>query len=127
MGDVDEVRRVERRLRRNRPPLRISDYIAQPRKSGYRGIHLIVSYDDRAIEVQLRTKAMHEWAIAVERLSWRMDEDLKSSRGPQPVLEWLEAVSEVMALEDAGCSVTSELADRIAVLREGAVPHLGER
>ena len=127
MGDVDEVRRVERRLRRNRPPLRISDYIAQPRKSGYRGIHLIVSYDERAIEVQLRTKAMHEWAIAVERLSWRMDEDLKSSRGPQPVLAWLEAVSEAMALEETGCSVTSELADRISVLRERAVPYLSGR
>ena len=86
-----------------------------------------MSYDDRAIEVQLRTKAMHEWAIAVERLSWRMDEDLKSSRGPQPVLAWLEAVSEAMALEETGCSVTSELADRISVLRERAVPYLSGR
>lgn len=30
LNSVDEVRRVERRLRKNRPPLRVSDYIENP-------------------------------------------------------------------------------------------------
>lgn len=38
---------------------------------------------DRSIEVQLRTPVMHEWAIAVERLSGRMGEDLKGGHGPE--------------------------------------------
>jgi ppGpp synthetase/RelA/SpoT-type nucleotidyltranferase len=70
---VAEIRNVERRLCRNRPPLRASDYIAVPRASGYRAVHVVVSYPDedgvaRAIEGPLRTRIMHEWAVSVERL-----------------------------------------------------------
>jgi len=53
----------------NRPVLVYRDYISDPRRSGYRGVHVIVGYDGRQIEVQLRTRVMHDWAIAVERLS----------------------------------------------------------
>jgi (p)ppGpp synthase/HD superfamily hydrolase len=58
LRDVAEVRRVQRRLAKNRPPVRLNDYIANPRPSGYRGVHLIVVYDGRHIEVQLRTEVM---------------------------------------------------------------------
>lgn len=55
LGSIDEVRRVQRRLAKARPPRRISDYIAEPRASGYRAVHVVVAYDDRCVEVQLRT------------------------------------------------------------------------
>ena len=42
LTSVEEVRRVQRRLARNRPPRRVSDYIDQPRPSGYRAVHLVV-------------------------------------------------------------------------------------
>lgn len=124
LASIDEVRKVQRRLSKNRPPLRISDYVENPRPSGYRGVHVIVQYDGRKIEVQLRTKVMHEWAITVERLGGRLRQDLKSGIGPAPILAWLEAISEAMALEEAGETVDTALVERIAALREGALPLL---
>ncbi|MGH8973862.1 MAG: RelA/SpoT domain-containing protein [Acidimicrobiia bacterium] len=124
LANVDEVRRVQKRLMKNRPPLRVNDYIAQPRDSGYRGVHVIVCYDERAIEVQLRTPVMHAWAITVERLSGRLQEDLKGGLGPEPLLHLLEAISEAMALEEGGQTVDTELLDRMNELREQAVPWL---
>jgi putative GTP pyrophosphokinase len=129
LGSCEEIRRVERRLQKNRPPLRYSDYISKPRKSGYRGVHVVVGYSERdgterAIEVQLRTRTMHEWAITVERLSGRLDVDLKSSRGPDQVLTLLGAISEAMAIEEAGEAVPAELVQRLAQLRQAAVPYL---
>ncbi len=130
LASVDEIRRVERRLKRNRQPLRYYDYITTPRPSGYRGVHVIVAYPDqdgtdRAIEMQLRTRTMHEWAITVERLSGRLDVDLKSGRGPREVLELLGAVSEAMAIEEGGQVVPDELMQRLDQLRQAAVPYLG--
>lgn len=121
---IPEVRRIQRRLSHRRTVLRVSDYIVQPRSSGYRSVHVVVEYGGRAIEVQLRTQVMHEWAVAVERFGGRIGSDLKSGVGPQPVLAWLEAVSEAMALEEEGSVVDSELVDRIGQLREGALPYL---
>lgn len=130
LRDIAEVRRVERRVHRNnlnrtgKSP-RVSDYISSPRSSGYRGIHVIVEYDGRAIEVQLRTQVMHEWAIAVEQLSGRVGADLKSSVGPREVLDWLEAVSEAMAIEEGGGVVPEDQLARLNGLRTKAVRYLG--
>jgi putative GTP pyrophosphokinase len=126
LGSIDEVRRVQRRIERGTPETgRVYDYVTEPRESGYRGVHLIVPYKGRNIEIQLRTGVMHEWAIYVERLSGRLREDLKSGEGPGPVLEWLEAVSQAMALEESGEEVDSGLVDRIRQLRVGALPYMG--
>ena len=124
LASIDEVRRVQRRLSKNRPPIRAYDYIDAPRRSGYRGVHVIVQYDGRSIEVQLRTRIMHEWAVAVERLGGRIGEDLKSSHGPPEVLELLEAVSEAMAVEESGGVVENSLMERIDRLRASAQPFL---
>lgn len=102
----------------------MSDYIATPRASGYRGVHVVVTYDHRCIEVQLRTQVMHEWAITVERLGGRLQVDLKSGTGPQPVLDLLGLISEAMALEEAGEAVDNAVALRIAELRHAALPFL---
>lgn len=124
LNSIDEVRRVQRRLSRNRPPLRVSDYIAKPRSSGYRGVHVVVEYDNRPIEVQLRTQTMHEWAITVERLGGRLGVDLKSGLGPPPVLALLEAISEVMAIEEKGGAVSARALTRLGDLRQEAAPYL---
>ena len=91
---------------------------------------MIVRYEDvdgadRAIEVQLRTAVMHEWAISVERLSGRLDVDLKSGRGPDAVLALFKAISEAMAVEEDGGSVPNDRLAVIAQLRQAAVPYLG--
>ncbi len=132
LESVADLRRVERRLRKNRPPLRVADYVDTPRRSGYRSVHVVVSYPDeegvqRAIEVQLRTKVMHEWAYTVERLGGRIQQDLKSNVGPEPVLQWLRAVSEAMAAEETGKPVDHDLLRELAELRAAAVPYLEGR
>ena len=104
--------------------MNVSDYISSPRASGYRAVHLVVTYDGRCVEIQLRTRLMHEWAVAVERFGGRMNEDLKSGRGPRKVIVWLEAVAGALALEDGGETVDSTFMDRIAQLRHDAMPYL---
>lgn len=130
LNSLDEVRAVEHRLKKNRPPLDYYDYVTTPRSSGYRGVHLVVCYPDatgldRAIEVQLRTKTMHEWAIAVERIAGRIQDDLKSGRGPEPLLDLLAVVSKAMAIEESGAKVPAELIDEMGRLRTLAVPYMG--
>ena len=67
---------------------------------------------------------MHEWAITVERLGGRLGEDLKSGDGPPQVLELLEGISEVMALEEEGGVISQEALDRLGALRQAARPFL---
>jgi ppGpp synthetase/RelA/SpoT-type nucleotidyltranferase len=127
--NISALRRVEQKLKKNRPPVRYSDYIVAPRASGYRAVHVVVGYLDeegteRHIEVQLRTKVMHEWAITVERLSGRLGDDLKS-RGPAELRALLAGISAAMALEEAGETVTPEMLEHLTALRQAALPYLG--
>jgi putative GTP pyrophosphokinase len=70
------------------------DYIENPKDTGYRGIHLIYKYKNKAvnlydglhIELQIRTKLQHSWATAVETMGTFLEHALKSSEGPE---EWL--------------------------------------
>lgn len=70
------------------------DYIENPKKSGYRSIHLIYkyngninkSYNDLYLELQIRTRLQHAWATAVETMGTYLNHSLKSSSGPK---EWL--------------------------------------
>lgn len=124
LGDIAEVRRVQKRFEGGGNTVRIRDYIDEPKASGYRGVHVIVEYSTRKIEVQLRTRVMHEWAYMVEMVSTRTGLDVKSGKGPVAVQTWFHAVSEAMAIEERGLTVDEILASRIAMLREQAGPHL---
>lgn len=123
LASIDEVRAVEARLKKNRPPVRVSDYITAPRASGYRALHLVVVYDERRIEVQLRTRVMHSWAVVVERLSGRLDMHLKES-GDHVLQRLFRAISRAMELEEQGRVVDDELLDIMDRLREQAAPFL---
>ncbi len=129
LNSIEEIRRVEQRLRKNRHPISYADYMTQPRPTGYRAVHVVVCYEDqagedRAIEVQLRTHTMHEWAIAVERLGGRLHADLKGGEGPHELLELLSVVSKAMELEELGQIVSNELLVRMRQLRRSALPYL---
>lgn len=125
---IADIRRVEARLRKNRPVTGYSDYIKHPRASGYRGVHVVVLYgeEERQIEVQLRTPLMHEWAITVERLSSVFGENLKQD-GSTTAQAFMARVSEAMALEERGEEPSAELVRMIINLRQIIQPLLDEQ
>lgn len=55
-------------------PLHSANYISEPRRTGYRSLHLVYQYhtdrkpeyDGLKIEIQLRSRLQHQWATAVE-------------------------------------------------------------
>lgn len=124
LRSVEEVRLVAARLVSRGRVERVSDYITEPRASGYRGVHAIVRYHDRRIEVQLRTQVMHQWAVTVEALSGVIGRDVKSGAGPEQVQALMEAISRAMALEELGLPVDDELLDEMTALRSAAAPYL---
>lgn len=71
------------------------DYIQNPKRSGYRSIHLVYKYrntrapkyKDMLVEIQIRNTLQHAWATAVEIMETFLQQALKSSQGDQ---EWLD-------------------------------------
>jgi ppGpp synthetase/RelA/SpoT-type nucleotidyltranferase len=67
----------------------VDDYLATPKPDGYRGVHLIYRYhSDHSrnqvynglfIEVQIRSRMQHAWAMAVETVSLITGHALKST------------------------------------------------
>jgi hypothetical protein len=66
------------------------DYIAHPKPDGYRGVHLIYSYNRDTqngayrglrIEIQIRSFLQHTWATAVEIIDTFTGQGLKSGQG----------------------------------------------
>lgn len=109
VGTIDDLRRLEERVRNGRiPVVGGADYIESPRKSGYRGVHIVVEYQERQIEIQLRTKVMHAWALAAETYSGMLGENLKQD-GEHPIQLFLATASEMMALTETGQEIPDEL------------------
>jgi hypothetical protein len=85
----------------------VDDYIAEPKSSGYRGVHMIYRYfSDREgpavynglfVEMQLRTKLQHTWATAVETMGTFLRQPLKSSSGEEDWLRFFALVSSLFA------------------------------
>lgn len=109
----DAVYRLRDRLVGRRSPLKESDYIAEPRMSGYRGVHVVVEYGTtcpRPIEVQLRTWAMHQWATAVEEISGNSQVNYKMD-GATPMQRFLECYARLMECVDLDVTPGSDLVD----------------
>jgi RelA/SpoT family protein len=54
-GGAEEIAGVLRRIRRNWDVIRIEDYAASPKFTGYRAPHVVVRRDGHPVEIQLRT------------------------------------------------------------------------
>ncbi len=70
----------------------VDDYIAAPKSSGYRGIHLVYRYfsdknknmyNGLKVEMQIRSRYQHAWATAVETVGMFSGQALKSSLGSE--------------------------------------------
>ena len=77
-------------------PGRFKDYISQPKSNGYRSIHTTVSgRDGKRVEVQIRTREMHEVAETGVAAHWsyRNGERVENRFAVDPV-EWISQLSE---------------------------------
>lgn len=71
------------------------DYIANPKPSGYRSLHLVIAipiflYDEKKImkvEVQLRTMAMDMWASLEHKLAYKKEQSAEADRMHANLLE----------------------------------------
>ena len=89
----------------------IDDYIANPKRSGYRGVHLIYryhsdrkeTYEGLKIEIQLRSPAQHAWATAVEIVGLFIKQPLKSSLGRREWLRFFALMGSAIAARE-GCA-----------------------
>ncbi|GAA5074147.1 bifunctional (p)ppGpp synthetase/guanosine-3',5'-bis(diphosphate) 3'-pyrophosphohydrolase [Roseibacterium beibuensis] len=77
-------------------PTRFKDYISQPKSNGYRSIHTTVSgRDGKRVEVQIRTRQMHEVAEAGVAAHWSYRDGVRA-QNPFAVdpAKWLESLTE---------------------------------
>jgi GTP pyrophosphokinase/guanosine-3',5'-bis(diphosphate) 3'-pyrophosphohydrolase len=77
-------------------PGRFKDYISQPKSNGYRSIHATVSgRDGKRVEVQIRTKEMHEVAEAGVAAHWSYREGVRA-KNPFAVdpAKWIAQLTE---------------------------------
>lgn len=113
-----DVYSLRDRLVSRRPLVRESDYIAKPRMSGYRGLHVVVEYGatcPRLIEVQLRTGMMHQWATAVEEISGTSQVNYKMD-GATPMQRFLECYGRLLECADLDEPPSRQLLDEYGKL-----------
>ena len=100
----------------------VRDYIAEPKPSGYRALHLIVRRGGYPVEVQLRTVLQDAWANQVEEDGRQIGVGLKFGAGATDIHAYYLAVSDAFALLDRGETLPGELEmalnERYAKIRE---------
>ena len=83
-------------------PGRFKDYISQPKTNGYRSIHTTVSgRDGKRVEIQIRTREMHEVAEAGVAAHWSYREGVRA-QNPFAVdpAKWIASLTERLDEED---------------------------
>jgi GTP pyrophosphokinase/guanosine-3',5'-bis(diphosphate) 3'-pyrophosphohydrolase len=83
-------------------PGRFKDYISQPKTNGYRSIHTTVSgRDGKRVEVQIRTRQMHDVAETGVAAHWSYRDGVRSEN-PFAVdpAKWISQLSEQFDAED---------------------------
>lgn len=102
---VRELEKVYKKTKFGHELQSSKDYINAPKKSGYRGVHLVYKYknarvsqyDGLLIELQIRTKLQHTWATTVETIGTILGDALKSSQGDKKWLNFLALTSAAFA------------------------------
>ncbi|MFH0837557.1 MAG: RelA/SpoT domain-containing protein, partial [Candidatus Aenigmatarchaeota archaeon] len=84
------------------------DYITNPKKDGYRSIHLIYKYNSDKegkkdyngllVEIQIRSKLQHLWATAIETADFFTGQAIKSNEGQKEWMDFFKLVSSSFAM-----------------------------
>jgi GTP pyrophosphokinase len=76
-------------------PKEFDDYIARPKSNSYRSLHTaVVGPEGKAVEVQIRTRAMHEDAELGVAAHWRYKEGRRHEAGYDRKIAWLRQILE---------------------------------
>lgn len=93
------------------------DYVVKPKASGYRSIHFTYKfvsdnddYDGLRVELQIRTRLQHDWAMAVETAELISKSSLKASLGDENWLSFFKLSSAVFAQKE-GMPVAESFAE----------------
>lgn len=100
-------------------PKEFDDYIAKPKANNYRSLHTaVIGPEGKSVEVQIRTREMHEHSELGVAAHWQYKEGGRADRGYQEKIAWLRQVLEWKdEVSDAG-----ELAEQFRTgLFEGTV------
>lgn len=82
------------------------NYILNPKKDGYRSIHLVYrylsdkgkkDYNGLLVEIQIRSKLQHLWATAVETVDFFTNQAIKSNEGQESWMTFFRLVSSAFA------------------------------
>lgn len=103
---------------RHLPVLPPKDYISNPKSDGYRSVHQVFKYANKAhpelnvllIELQLRTKLQHSWATAVETLGIIEHSSFKTGAGSEEYKRYFKLCSALFSLDEK-TEVVAELSN----------------
>ncbi len=118
LPSIDHVGKVFDRIVRHWELQSIYNYVAEPKPSGYRAVHVVVIRDERLIEIQLRTDLQHDWAVAVETFGARIGRSIKDGEGPDFVLRYFELAGRGIELVETGQNADDSLVEEFAALGE---------
>ncbi len=114
LRDLEEMRgRIERAW--GAAIVDTNDYVESPKTSGYRALHLILKRRGLLVEVQVRTRLQHRWAMLVEDAELRTGTITKDGRGEEQTVARFARLGEFLAYLDAGTAVPKELAEQLGV------------
>jgi GTP pyrophosphokinase len=100
------------------------DYIAKPKANGYQSLHTVVEdADGRPLEIQIRTRAMHEQAELGVAAHWRYKEASGDDKSETEKIAWLRRLLDWQREVEPGDR--PEAADRVyALTPQGRVVEL---
>lgn len=81
----------------------LDDYIENPKKDGYRSIHLVYKIEKTPnlfLEIQLRSQLQHIWATGVEVFGTLQNSSFKSGHGSKEWLDFFKLLSSVFAMKE---------------------------
>lgn len=106
------------------------DYIATPKPDGYRSIHQVAKYhadhpafshcNDLRVEIQIRSRMQHAWAMAVETASAVTNQALKSGEGQELWKRFFYLVAEIIASTEGAPNSLANSEEHRKARREAA-------
>ncbi len=90
---------------------RFKDYIATPKPNGYQSLHTTVLFEDFPVEIQIRTKEMHDYAEYGVAAHWIYKEKRAKQDTLDIQLAWLRQMmeNEKVSIEDLAKSLNQDI------------------